>query len=259
MRMTIEVALDYRLSAPGAAILLVEAAGVPGQLLSRTMIDVQAPSHFARIPAEEGIGERLVMRLEERITCNYSAEVEVTRQRPDLAALTAVEVEHMPGDALRYLLPSRYCEADRFANFVSSRFGALSGGRKVAAIRDWVEDHLDYVAGVSDGDTTAADTYLDGRGVCRDYAHLLIALCRAAQIPARIASVYAPGVEPQDFHAVAQVYLSGDWHLVDATGMAQADEMAMVAVGRDATDVAFLTTIAAAELQTQTVRVSRLD
>ncbi|WP_265499439.1 transglutaminase-like domain-containing protein [Paracoccus beibuensis] len=258
MRMKIDVALDYRLAAPGAAILVVEAAGVAGQVLSDTRIDVKSPSHLARVTAEEGIGERLVMRLEDRMACTYSAIVEVTRQRPDMAALQAVEVEHMPADALRYLLPSRYCESDRFANFVASRFGMLTGGAKVAAMRDWVEGHLDYVAGVSDGNTTAADTYLDARGVCRDYAHLLIALCRAGQIPARIASVYAPDVEPQDFHAVAEVFLSGEWHLVDATGMAEADEMALVAVGRDATDVAFLTTIPAAELRTQTVKVTRL-
>ncbi|MFC0198991.1 transglutaminase-like domain-containing protein [Paracoccus rhizosphaerae] len=259
MRMKIDVALDYRLASPGAAILVVEAAGVEGQVLSDTRIDVQEPSHFARVAAEEGIGERIVMRLGDRMTCTYSAVVQVTRTRPDLAELDAVQVEHMPGDALRYLLPSRYCEADRFTNLATSRFGGLSGGAKVAAMRDWVEAHLDYVAGVSDGNTTAADTYIEGRGVCRDYAHLLIALCRAAQIPARIASVYAPAVEPQDFHAVVQVFLSGDWHLVDPTGMAQADEMALVAVGRDATDVAFLTTIPAAELLTQTVAVTRLD
>jgi len=259
MRMKIDVALDYRVSDPGPAILVVEAAGVTGQTLSRTSIDLGQPTHMGRVPGEEGIGEKIVLRLQDRLACRYSTEVEVTRPAVDLARLSAVGVEHMPGDALRYLLPSRYCQAERFANFVGSRFQDLEGGAKVAALRDWVEQNLDYVSGVSDGNTTATDTFLDGRGVCRDYAHLLISLCRAATIPARIASVYAPSVEPQDFHAVAQVYLSGDWHLVDPTGMAQADSMALVAVGRDATDVAFLTTITAAELQTQTVKVQRLD
>ena len=85
----------------------------------------------------------------------------------------------------------------------------------------------------------------------------MVALCRAAQIPARIASVFAPGVEPPDFHAVAEVYLEGTWHLIDPTGMAEADEMALIAVGRDAVDVAFLTTVTATELQTQTVKAIR--
>ncbi|WP_410217278.1 transglutaminase-like domain-containing protein [Paracoccus sp. (in: a-proteobacteria)] len=258
MRMKIDVALDYRLEAPGPALLVIEAAGVTGQTIHEASIDLGQPAHLARVPGEEGIGERIVMRANDRMTCHYSAEVEVTRPRPDLSRLQPVEVEHMPGDALRYLLPSRYCPTERFAHFVGSRFGDTRGGARVVALRDWVERNLDYVSGSSDGNTTAADTFLDRRGVCRDYAHLLITLCRASQIPARIASVYAPSVEPQDFHAVAEVYLSGEWHLVDATGMATADSMAMVAVGRDATDVAFLTTITGANLQTQTVSVRQL-
>ncbi|WP_347916802.1 transglutaminase family protein [Paracoccus marcusii] len=255
MRMKIDVTLDYALESPGPALLLIEAAGVHGQILNRTNIDLGQPLKLARVPAEEGIGERIVMRLQDRLTCRYSAEVQVTRPRPDLASLQAVEVEDMPGDALRYLLPSRYCQSERFGHFTGSRFEGLTGGPLVAAMRDWVERNLDYVAGTSDGDTTAADTFLDRRGVCRDYAHLLIALCRAQQIPARIASVYAPHVQPQDFHVVVQVYLGGDWHLVDPTGMAHADQMALVAVGRDAADVAFLTTNSVAELRTQSVEV----
>ena len=86
----------------------------------------------------------------------------------------------------------------------------------------------------------------------------MVTLCRAAQIPARIASVFAPSVQPPDFHAVAEVYLDGEWHLVDPTGMAKAAEMAIIAVGRDAVDVAFMTTSSPAELVTQTVSVSRI-
>ena len=258
MRMKIDVTLDYALEAPGPALLLIEAAGVAGQVLNRTDIDLGQPQKLARVPAEEGVGERIVLRVAEGLTCRYAAEVQVTRPCPDLDALAAVAVEDMPGDALRYLLPSRYCQAERFTHFTGSRFSGLTGGGLVAAMRDWVERNLDYVSGASTGDTTAADTFLDRRGVCRDYAHLLIALCRAAQIPARIASVYAPDVSPPDFHAVVQVYLAGDWYLVDPTGMARADRMALVAVGRDATDVAFLTTTTAAELRVQRVEVTEI-
>ena len=102
------------------------------------------------------------------------------------------------------------------------------------------------------------ETFAAGRGVCRDYAHLLVALARAAEIPARCVAVYAPGVDPPDFHAVAELWLDGSWHLVDATGMARADEMAVVTVGRDATDIAFMTVFGTANLWTQTVRVERL-
>ncbi|RJE79755.1 transglutaminase family protein [Paracoccus sp. JM45] len=258
MRMLIDVVLDYRLRMPGTALLVIEAAGAMGQDVVQSTIDLGNPERIARVPAEEGIGERIIIRAKDRLQCRYNAELHITRPRPDLENLHMVEVEDMPGDALRYLLPSVYCPVDRFFHYSNSRFGGLSGGRKVAAMRDWIEYNLCYVAGASDANTTAADTFLDRRGVCRDYAHLMISLCRAAQIPTRFASVYAPGVKPQDFHAVVEVYLDGEWHLVDPTGMAQADNMALVAVGRDAADVAFLTTTSMADLQTQTVAVTRI-
>lgn len=259
MRMKIEVELHYKLLTPGPAILAVEAAGAFGQEISNATIDFGPVDHLARVPGEEGIGEKIIIRAAEDLRCTYSADVIVTRPRPVFARMAAAEVDAMSGDALRYLLPSRYCQAERFGPFVNQRFGDLSGGNKVLAIRDWIEQRLDYVSGVSTASTTAADTFLERRGVCRDYAHLMIALCRAAQIPARIASVFAPRVEPPDFHAVAEVYLDGTWHLIDPTGMAEADEMAVVAVGRDAVDVAFLTTMTATELQVQTVSVTQTD
>ncbi len=256
-RIHIKVDLNYKLSSPGPAILVLEAAGTDGQELTRTELNVGAVEHFARVPAEEGIGEKIIIRATGQIECAYEATVLITRKSADISALSAMEMDEMPGDALRYLLPSRYCQAERFYPFVLQRFGDLTGGAKVAAIRDWVEQRLDYVSGVSNDQTTAVDTYIERRGVCRDYAHLFIALCRAAQIPARIASVYAPTVQPPDFHAVAEVFLEGSWHLIDATGMASADNMAVIAVGRDAVDIAFLTTLSAATLVNQEVIVEQ--
>ncbi len=258
MRMQIDVLLDYALQQPGTALLVIEAAGATGQEIVQSTIDLGNPERTARVPAEEGIGERLIVRASDRLYCNYTATVEVTRPRPDLASLSQVEVEDMSGDALRYLLPSVYCPVDRFFNFINTRFDGLTGGARVAALRDWVEENLSYVAGASNADTTSADTFLDRQGVCRDYAHLMISLCRACQIPTRFASVYAPSVTPPDFHAVVEVYLDGAWHLVDPTGMAHADTMAIVAVGRDAADAAFLTTTTTAELRQQTVSVRTL-
>ncbi|WP_374303843.1 transglutaminase family protein [Paracoccus sp. (in: a-proteobacteria)] len=258
MRIRVEVELHYKLLTPGPAILAVEAAGAFGQEISNARIDFGPVEHLARVPGEEGIGEKIIIRAAEDLRCSYSADVVVTRPRPVFERMAALEVDQMSGDALRYLLPSRYCQAERFVPFVNQRFGDTAGGAKVLAIRDWIEQRLDYVSGVSTSSTTAADTFLERRGVCRDYAHLMIALCRAAQIPARIASVFAPRVDPPDFHAVAEVYLDGTWHLIDPTGMAAADEMALIAVGRDAVDVAFLTTMTATELQTQTVNVTKV-
>ena len=136
----------------------------------------------------------------------------------------------------------------------------LQGGALVAAMRDWIHDHLSYVPGASNADTTASDTFIRREGVCSDYAHLMITLTRAAGIPARIASVYALGVDPPDFHAVAEVFLGngggGEWHLVDPTGMASEGAMAKIGVGRDAADVSFLTAFGEARMIEQSVEVS---
>jgi transglutaminase-like putative cysteine protease len=119
--------------------------------------------------------------------------------------------------------------------------------------------NIDYVSGTSDGDTTAAHTFVQRQGVCRDFAHLLASMARAASIPARLVSAYAPGVDPPDFHAVVEVWLEGSWHLIDATGMARPEEIVRIGVGRDATDIAFMTVFGSAELYDQQVEVKRRD
>ena len=154
-------------------------------------------------------------------------------------------------------MPSRYCPSDQFQAYVAAEFGGTSGGERVMAIRDWIERKFAYVPGVSDASTTALGTFVQRRGVCRDFAHVMVAMARASTIPARFASVYAPDVKPQDFHAVAEVYLEDGWHLVDPTGMAGIDTIARVGVGADAADVAFMTSFGWMNLRSQSVRVLR--
>jgi transglutaminase-like putative cysteine protease len=124
-------------------------------------------------------------------------------------------------------------------------------------MRSWIETNLEYVRGSSDAQTTVIDTFIKRQGICRDYSHLMVTLARAANIPARAVSVYAPDVDPPDFHAVAEVFLDGAWHLVDATGMAAPESMVRVGVGRDAADIAFLSIYAPTELKEQKVSVTR--
>jgi len=107
-------------------------------------------------------------------------------------------------------------------------------------VSSWVGTRLSYVPGSSDPIDGAADTLLAGAGVCRDYAHLVIALLRAVNVPARLVSVYAPGCHPMDFHAVAEAFVDGQWRVVDATCLAPRQSMVRIATGRDAADTAFL-------------------
>jgi transglutaminase-like putative cysteine protease len=145
-------------------------------------------------------------------------------------------------DIATYVRPSRYCESDRLAQVSYEEFGSLRGRDLVEAVRAWVSKRLQYLSGSSRFTDGAVETYLARQGVCRDFAHLVIALLRARGVPARIASVYAPGLTPMDFHAVAEVAVDGTWEVVDATERAPRPAMLRLATGRDAADTAFLTT-----------------
>lgn len=258
MRLQINVELDYDLPRTCDLLLQIEAAAIPEQTIEAAAIDISDCDHFARVPAQDNIGERIWLRKEGRLQIAYSATVGIQRIVRDPASLPALQPHRLPGETIQYLLPSRYCPSHQFTDFVEEKFGRFSGGERVAAMRDWVAGHLSYVPGSSDGETNAVDTFHGGKGVCRDYAHLLVTLARAGEIPARFASVYAPGVKPPDFHAVAEVFLGGEWHLVDATGMAMEAEMAKIGIGRDSGDVAFLTGFGPLILNRQSVAVTAL-
>lgn len=255
-RIAIDVALDYDLAAPSDVLLQIEAAIIPEQVVEAAHIDFGPVEHFARVPGHDTIGDRIWLRLQGKLVVHYAATVAIGRICGDLAALPAVPPHLLPGEAVQYMLPSRYCPSDHFQNFVAARFGELQGGACVMAMHDWVQEHVQYRAGTSDAATSALDSFVTRQGVCRDFAHLLITFARAKAIPARFASVYALGVEPQDFHAVPEVFLDGAWYLVDPTGMARGEDMAKIGVGRDAADVSFLTCFGEAQLNAQTVRVS---
>ena len=169
----------------------------------------------------------------------------------------------LPAATIPYLFPSRYCESERFENFVRRTFAGLYGGALAVALAEWVRTNLEYAPGPIGGG--ALHTFAERRGVCRDYAHLLVTLARAAEIPARCVSVYAPGVDPPDFHAVAEVFLAdatvpggGAWHIVDATGMADPADTVKIGVGRDAADVSFMTVFGVANFEWNAVTVSKV-
>jgi len=148
-----------------------------------------------------------------------------------------------PADYVIYARPSRYAESDLLAAVARDEFGGLSAGPDLlAAVSSWVGAKLSYVLGSSGPTDGAVQTLLRRQGVCRDYAHLVVALLRALDVPARMASAYAPGLQPMDFHAVAEAIVDGCWRVVDATLLAPRAGLVRIATGRDAADVAFLST-----------------
>ncbi|TPW78330.1 transglutaminase family protein [Schumannella sp. 10F1B-5-1] len=149
-------------------------------------------------------------------------------------------------DAWTFTRPSRYCESDRLAATAQAEFDGLAGVDLLDAVSSWVGTRLEYVPGSSGPTDGAVQTLLQRTGVCRDYAHLVVALLRARGVPARLVSVYAPGLDPMDFHAVAEALIDERWLVVDATTLAPRSSLVRIATGRDAADTAFLTSRGAA-------------
>lgn len=256
MRVAIEAILDYDFTEPTDVLLALEAAARPDQFVSDQSLRISGSGPISSMGGGSGVGRRAWTRsLGGRMVATYRSTVEVERAAPDLAALSRSALPSLPEEVLPFIWPSRYCEADRLVPFVWDHFPNLDGGPLVAAIVDWVAHALTYVPGSSNSNTTAADTFVARQGVCRDYAHLTAALIRARDIPARLVSVYALGLEPPDFHAVVEVWLDGAWHIVDATRLAPVETMVRIAVGRDATDIAFMTVFGGATMNSQSISV----
>lgn len=257
MQFEIQANLSYDFSTPCEVLLMLEAAHGSGQNVHNETLRFSPLAEIVRI--DDGLsGERrVVFTAHGQVEIAYTAKVEVEQRVWDLQDAGRMAIRDLPSEALPYLRASRYCPSDRFESFVEREFAALSGGAKVQAILDWIAAHIDYRSGVSDSTTTARDTFVDRAGVCRDFAHLAITLCRAADIPARAVSAYAWKLVPADLHAVAEVYLGGCWRLIDPTGMAPIDGLVRVATGRDAADIAFMTIFGSARMITQSFAIVR--
>jgi transglutaminase-like putative cysteine protease len=179
----------------------------------------------------------------------YGAELVLT-DPADVIEPDAPEtpVASLPDEALSFVMPSRFCLPDELGHEAWQRFGELTPGwGRVQAIVDFVHGHLEFVPGASNPWTTAADAYRAGQGVCRDFAHLAITFCRALNIPARYVFGYIPDVgvppttEPMDFAAWFEAYLDGRWHTFDARNNRPRVGRVVVGRGRDAIDVALIT------------------
>jgi transglutaminase-like putative cysteine protease len=257
VRLNIEVSLDYYFPAAADVLLAVEVAQLPDQLLIEDLLTIDGAGPLTPVAGEDGIGRRTWLTAEGPLLATYKAVLDIDRPTVAIDNLPITPRQALPAEMVGYLWPSRYCEADRFEMFVERRFGGIEGGAKLLAMAEWIRSELDYVPGSSDSATTAVDAFVARRGVCRDYAHLMASFARAAGVPARLTSAYAWRLDPPDFHAVVEVWLDGAWHLVDATGLAPVEGLARICVGRDATDIAFMTIFGMAEMNAQSVKVTR--
>ena len=172
-----------------------------------------------------------------------------------------VEIHYLPNEILPYLLPSRYCESDRFGDLAREiTFDSLPGYDQVSKINDWVRDTIKYVPGSSEFPMSAAEVHLRGYGVCRDLAQVAIALCRSISIPARLVVGYLYNLQPMDLHAWFEVYVGDKWYTFDPTQAELKGGRVIIAFGRDAADVSIFHQFGSGcLLNSMDVRVDLLD
>jgi len=172
---------------------------------------------------------------------------------------TLTKIEDLPDSALQFLLQSRYCPSDTLDELAHEVVGTQAAGYdQVEAIRAWIREHIEYKYGVSNGSTSAADTLRDKAGVCRDFSHIGISLCRALRIPARMVVGYLYRLDPMDLHAWFEAFVDDRWYTFDATQEEPRGGRIAIAYGRDAADVALTTEFGPVETKDFRVWVDKL-
>lgn len=201
--------------------------------------------------------QRLVMpkgqlKLELDVSVECPADIATAPEAPFTAP------EELPDSALQFLLPSRFCPSDRMEEQARQAVsGAQPGYASVEAIRAWIQQNIAYERGSSNASTTALETFERRAGVCRDFAHVGMALCRSLLIPARMVVGYLHGLEPMDLHAWFEAFVGGRWYTFDATQSTPRGGRIVVAYGRDAADVAITTPFGPMVLESMKVSVER--
>ncbi|MDQ3621495.1 MAG: transglutaminase domain-containing protein, partial [Verrucomicrobiota bacterium] len=214
--------LSYNVISPSAFIFNVSVVNNEFQrVLDESIVsDPSLDIEESRSPVEEKRHHRVSAQAGP-LRVLYSATVELSHHRGSPEQVHQVAPGELPADVLPYLYPSRYCESDKLTRLTQHEFGGfLPGFSRVTAICNYIRDNIEYLRGSTDPSTSAYDTVTERAGVCRDFAHLGIAFCRALAIPARFVSGYALNLDPPDFHAYFEAYLGGRWYIFDPTRLA---------------------------------------
>ena len=194
----------------------------------------------------------------------YAATIDIDHHAESPASVDEVPIAKLPPAVLPYIYPSRYCQSDRLRRFATREFGHLRQGYwRVQAIQDWVRTRTTFTSGSSNGSTAAVDTLIEQVGVCRDFAHLMIALCRAVNIPARFVTGIDygadPAMGPTDFHAYVEVFLGNRWYLFEPSGVSPPMGLVRIGTGRDAADVSFSTMFGAITSRAPLINIEAID
>src|SRR6267154_450322 len=237
----VDCELSYDLLEPTVFIFNIEVPQTYDERIVTERVTVSPPAMVDGF-VDQATGNRFIRvdSVATALSVRYLATIAIPERAVDENA-PEVSVSALPGECVPFLHASRYCESDVLYNDAVALFGQSPRGYpRVQAICQWIRDNIAYRIGTSSPLTTARDALQNRAGVCRDYAHLAIAFCRALNIPARIVTGYARYSDPPpDFHAVFEAFLGNKWYLFDPTLLSPLDEIVRIGTGRDASDVAF--------------------
>lgn len=265
VRLQFTISLAYRVLDPLCDFIFnIQSAATPRQRVFDETLDIN--QSVLPWESERGIEGSRFMRLQAHVgalSVIYRCTVDIDHFRENPAALREMSVLELDMNELAYVYPSRYCQSDRLRALANFEFGALAPGySRVLAIAQWVNQRTRFLPGSSGSSTSAVDTLLDHAGVCRDFAHLMIALCRALNIPARFVTGIDYGADPSlgapDFHAYVEVFLSGRWYLFDPSGVAPPMGLIRLGTGRDAGDVSFATVFGNVRSEAPVIQIAAL-
>lgn len=265
VRLKFSIELTYRIAnAPCDFIFMIHAADTPRQRIISESLST-TPSLQTDVHTDPATRTRL-LRLRAPggpLTVNYHATVDLDHALDAPGLPQEVSVRELPASVLPYLYPSRYCQSDRLQRLALKQFGHLAPGySRAKAICDWVRQRVTFTSNSSTAETTALDTLIDEAGVCRDFAHLMIALCRAVNLPARFVTGIDYGADPTlgplDFHAYVEVFVGRRWYLLDPSGTAIPLGLVRMATGRDAADCAFATMFGAVDSYAPVIRIEAI-
>jgi transglutaminase-like putative cysteine protease len=241
MKFSVSSSLYYHINEPATLICSTSCHGTEGQEIIDESLTTSR--EVTRTNLTVGLEANRLVKLEVptagHLSVDYQATVNTTLQLVDAARIKPKISCAFEAVTLPYLNPSRYAPADRMRAIANDLFGGIrSPLAQVLAVEDWLFGNISYQIGTSNEQSWSLDTFESRVGVCRDFAHLGIAFCRALNIPARYVMVYAYYLIPQDFHAVFEVYLDGGWYVIDGTRKAPLNGMIRIATGHDAGETA---------------------
>lgn len=248
VRINIDILLEYQISGPSADFIFnIQPSNYGHQsVVAEELYINQAIPITKHVDASNGNRTLRLRANPGPLIVRSQSVVEINHLLIYRDQISEISLGSLPQSTLQFLLPSRYCQSDRFFDIAMREFGSLAPGyTRVQAICEWTQNHLTFTSGASNASTSAIDVLVNRKGVCRDYAHLMIAICRALNIPARFTTGTDFGADailgPPDFHAYVEAYIGNRWYLFDPSGTAVPMGMIRLGTGRDAADVPFAT------------------